>query len=79
MYYNYHAVAKKLIETDCCIAVSIFESYHHIRPALVLYFNCHTPMPIRNYMWKDYLPLINQKQIPINDKENLLNKFINQQ
>ncbi len=64
-YYNYHAVAKKLIESDCCISACIFSDYHHIKPALVIYFNCHKPIPIREYMWKDYLSLLKEKNIKI--------------
>jgi len=70
MYYNYHAIAKKLILNGNCIAATIFNNYKHIRPALVLYFNCHAPMPIREYMWKDYLTLLKDANININKIEN---------
>lgn len=64
-YYNYHAIAKKLIESGFCISACIFGEYHHIKPALVLYFSCHKPIPIREYMWKDYLSLLKEKDIII--------------
>ncbi len=73
MYYNYHAIAKKLIKEDCCIAATIYKEYHHIKPALVLYFYCHKPIPIREYMWVDYLPLLKEKEILVKDENNLLN------
>lgn len=70
-YYNYHAIAKNLIKNGNCFAVSIFENYHNIRPALVLYFNNHKPIPIREYMWSDYLPLINKQNIAVDNPNNI--------
>ncbi len=66
-YYNYHAMAKRLIKNGNCIASSIFETYHHISPALVLYFENHKPIPIREYMWNDYIELLSQYKINIID------------
>ena len=70
-YFNYHAKAKNLIKSGNCIAVSIFKEYHHIRPAMVLYFENSKPIPIRDYMWQEYLPLINQFKIAINNPDNI--------
>ena len=70
-YYNYHAMAKKLINLNHCIAVSIFKEYHHIRPAMVLYFDNHLPIPIREYMWSDYLNLIKDHSISIINHDNI--------
>jgi len=70
-YFNYHAIAKKLLKSDHCIAVSIFPDYHHIRPALVLYFDNHRPIPIRQYMWQYYLPQIQEKKLIINNEYNV--------
>lgn len=67
MYYNYHARAKHLIKNGNCIGASIFNQYHHIYPALVLYFDNHKPIPIREYMWSDYLRLLNEADINIAD------------
>ena len=61
-YYNYHAIAKRLIENNHLIAVSIFPEYKNIRPAMVLYFDNHRPIPIREYMWDDYLDKIHNKK-----------------
>lgn len=74
MYYNYHAIAKNLIKNNCCIACTVFEKYHHISPALVLYFSFHRPIPIREYMWQDYIPLLIEKGVEIEDNLNLINK-----
>ncbi len=70
-YYNYHAIAKNLINTHHCIAVTIFKHYHHIRPAMVLYFDIHKPIPIREYRWNEYFDLIREQNININNPDNL--------
>ena len=67
MYYNYHAQAKKLISENHTLSAAFFDSYRHISPALVIYFDNHKPMPIREYMWEDYLPLLKSKNIKILD------------
>ena len=69
-YFNYHAKAKRLIKNGDCFSCSIFSNYHNIKPALVLYFKNNKPMPIRDYMWNDYLPLIKEQNIPILNPEN---------
>ena len=70
-YFNYHAKAKRLIENENCISASVFSNYHHIKPALVLYFENNIPIPIRDYMWKDYFPLLQKHKIKINNPENI--------
>ncbi len=75
-YFNYHAKAKRLILNGNCISASVFSNYHHIRPALVLYFENNIPIPIRNYKWQEYVPLLKTLNITINNPENLdLNQF----
>ena len=75
-YFNYHAKAKRLIINGTCISASIFSNYRNIRPALVLYFENNIPIPIRDYMWKDYVELLKKYKITINNPENLdLNQF----
>ena len=75
-YFNYHARAKNLIKTDHCFAVSIFKNYHNIKPALVLYFDNHSHMPIRDYMWEDYILILKEKNLSINNPDNIdLSKF----
>lgn len=70
-YYNYHAIAKRLIENNHLIAVSVFPEYKNIRPAMVLYFDNHRPIPIREYMWDDYLDKIHNKKIEIINEHNI--------
>lgn len=55
MYYNYHARAKALISEGHLIRMEIVERWNAISPALVLYFDNHRPMPIREYRWDEYL------------------------
>lgn len=71
MYYNYHAQAKRLISSGHLLAVTIFDKYRHIAPAMVLYFDNHKPMPIREYKWKDYFELISWSKIEIIDHREL--------
>ena len=70
-YFNYHAKAKRLIENGNCISACIMSNYHHIRPALVLYFENNIPIPIRSYKWQEYLPLLEQHKIKLNNAENI--------
>ena len=53
------------------MGVSIFKEYHHISPAMVFYFENSKPIPIREYMWQDYLPLIKEFGIKINNNDNI--------
>ena len=55
MYYNYHAKAKKLIAEGHLVKMEIVEKWNNISPALVLYFDNHKPMPIRQYRWDEYI------------------------
>ena len=64
-------MAKRLLNSGHCFAVSIQKSYHHISPALVLYFDNHRPIPIREYMWKDYFPIIKQLKLNILNDDHL--------
>ena len=70
-YYNYHAIAKRLINENHLIAVTVFSEYKNIRPALVLYFHNHRPIPIRDYMWDEYLDKIRDKKIEIINEDNI--------
>lgn len=64
-YFNYHAKVKNLIKSNHLIGVTIFKRYHHISPALVLYFDNHKPMPIREYKWREYMDILNELDIEI--------------
>ncbi len=58
MYYNYHAVAKRLIREGKLVAFKKQERWGNIAPAFVLYFDCHPPMPIREERVPEYVDLI---------------------
>jgi hypothetical protein len=58
-YYSYHSMAKKLINESHLIKYEIVEKWNNIKPALVLYFDNHRPMPIRDSRWDEYMPLLN--------------------
>ena len=55
MYYNYHAKAKQLIVDGHLLKMEIVDKWNNIAPALVLYFDNHKPMPIREYRWNEYI------------------------
>ncbi|MCX8618165.1 hypothetical protein J3U42_07155 [Gilliamella sp. B2923] len=57
-YFNYHAKAKKLINEGFLVRYEFVDNWNGIKPALVLYFENAKPMPIREYRWNEYLPLI---------------------
>ncbi len=59
MYYNYHAVAQKLIRSKELIAFKLTKRYNKVAPALVLYFKNHIPMPIKEHKWQEYFDLLN--------------------
>lgn len=54
MYYNYHAQAHQLISGGHLTKFEIVKRWNSISPALVLYFDNHRPMPIREYRWDEY-------------------------
>lgn len=58
MYYHYHAQAKRLILEGHLTHYAIMDRWNHIAPALVLYFDNHRPMPIREERWSEYLRLM---------------------
>ena len=60
MYFNYHAIAKKLIKDGKLKKYYITKKYNNISPALVLEFNDekHPIMPIREKHWDEYFKLL---------------------
>lgn len=67
MYYNYHATAQRLISDGYLTGYEFLDSYHGICPCLLLYFDNHKPMPIREYRWSEYMPLLEKKMSAIHD------------
>ena len=62
MYYNYHAIAKRLINAGKLKKFYIVEKYKNISPALILEFDDekYPIMPIREYRWNEYWSLLNE-------------------
>ncbi len=58
MYYNYHAKAKQLISEGHLTDFQILPRWNSISPALVLFFDNHKPMPIRQYRWDEYFLIL---------------------
>lgn len=63
MYYNYHAKAQNLIKTGHLTGYEIVDNWNGISSALVLYFDNHKPMPIREYRFEEYLELFTKLNI----------------
>ncbi len=57
-YFNYHAKAKKLIREGHLTHVAFVDDWNGIQPAMVLYFDNHIPMPIREERWNEYWDLL---------------------
>lgn len=57
-YYNYHARAKALISGGHLVGFEIVDDWNGIKPALVLNFDNHRSMPIRQHRWDEYWGLI---------------------
>lgn len=57
-YFNYHAKAQNLIKNGHCVKAEVVEKYKNISPALVLYFDNHIPMPIRQHRFDGYFELL---------------------
>ena len=58
-YFNYHAKIKRLILQGEFLRFEIVENYNGIKPAMVLYFKNHKPMPVREYRFDEYFKLFN--------------------
>lgn len=59
-YYSYHGTIKRLLAEGKLEAWYYTDRHNHISPALVLVFNDakHPKMPLREYRWAEYLPLL---------------------
>ena len=64
MYYDYHAVAKKLIREGHLVSARLFESWGNIERPLVLFFDNHKPMPIREERIWEYAELLSEMKKP---------------
>ena len=67
MYYNYHAVAKRLIREGHLIAYERAE--REGSPVLILHFDSHRPMLIREERFPEYAEEISLHFIRYGDAE----------
>ena len=66
-YFNYHAKAISLIKENHCTFASLEPKHNQITPALVLHFDNHQPMPIREHKWPFYFSLLSENNIEIHN------------
>ncbi len=64
-YFNYHAKTINLIKTGHCKFAEIKQKHGQISPALLLHFDNHIPMPIREHKWPLYFFLLDEYRIEI--------------
>ena len=69
-YYNYHAQAKRLIADGHLINMEIVDRWNTISPALVLYFDNHKPMPIRQYKWDEDISWEDLTKVDVQNRVN---------
>ena len=60
-YYNYHGRIKQIIAEGNLTGMKIMDRWNQIAPAMVLFFDNHKPMPVREYRWDEYFILLNKK------------------
>ena len=60
MYYNYHAVAQRLIREGKLVGCQMVERWGKVAPAFVLFFENHRPMPIREERVAEYVDVIKE-------------------
>lgn len=59
MYFNYHSKVKKIINEDQITKIEILSEYNGIKPAMLIHFKNHPPMPIREHKWDEYIAYLN--------------------
>lgn len=72
MYFNYHAKIKKLISEGEFVKFEILENYHGIKPAMLIFFKNHPPMPVREHRFEEYFKLFDS--LPKSDKTRKIAK-----
>lgn len=60
MYFNYHSKVKQVINDDVITKIEIVDNWNGISPAMVIHFKNHSPMPIREHKWDEYIALLTQ-------------------
>ena len=72
MYFNYHAKIKKLIAENHLIGYQFLNKYNNISPALIFFFDCHPPMPVRKHKWQEYKILFEKQNIDLKIPDKFL-------
>ena len=70
-YYNYHGIARKLIINGHCTHAEFKQKHNSISPALVLYFDNHKPMPIREKLFYKYIALLEFYKVSILNSQQI--------
>lgn len=60
-YYNYHAKIKQKIKDGELVRFEFVDNYKNYSPCLVLYFSDGKVYPIKEYMFDEYLKLLDIK------------------
>ncbi len=60
MYYNYHARIAQLLEGGHLTEYKYLDEYNKISPCLLLFFDNHRPMPVREKHFDRYMELVNK-------------------
>ena len=68
MRYSYHGVAKKLIREGRLTKAVFYKKQNGLENVLVLFFDSHRPMPVREYRIIEYLPLLAERGIEIEEE-----------
>ena len=54
MYFNYHAKIKNLICSGHATGYERLEKHNNISPCILIYFDNHRAMPIREHRFEEY-------------------------
>ena len=73
MYFNYHAKIKKMISENHLTDYQFVKKYNNISPALVFFFDCHKPMPVRAHRWQEYKLFLERFNINLKIPKDLKN------
>ena len=73
MYYNYHAKIKNLIKSGHCLGYEILAEYHNICPCMLVFFDNHKPIPVREKRFSEYLEIFDVLHIQPNNTSNIVN------
>ena len=67
-YFNYHAKIKNLIKQNHLVDFVFYDDYNGIKNCMVLFFDNHKPMPVRDYRIGEYFKFFEENNINIPKK-----------